>query len=359
MRLGLLVAVVASCVSSALAGGSAQPIESGRIVVGRGVHGVSLGMTRAQVVARLGRPISQNAIGYMEYSEKHLFDVYVRRGTPKRTDLISAAGPGFCLSGGICSLTKGSLKRLVGRFGERLERRALSGGRRRSGLRHPQPLPRAAGQHGLLARTWTDRPGLHRLRRSRRAGVRRATALGARPGAAGRSGCPGRSPIRVLRPHRRHGHVRRSIVPRAAGRASMPAARKRRRERLRHVSALPLRGRRRRMVGGGLLAAALGRRWFRRVVPEGEWGLARLPPADRPPALGGSLPLFLLSPLRLRVRVAHDRLPGFVVLAAVAALVPLPALVVHAAYPLVDAEPAPEPLTEGRGAPAHFRSSFT
>jgi hypothetical protein len=121
MRLGLLVTVVASCVSTGLAGAAAQPIESGRIAVGRGVHGVTLGMTRAQVVARLGRPISQNAIGYMEYSEKHLFDVYVRRGTPKRTDLISAAGPGFCLSGGICSLTKGSLKRLVGRFGERLD----------------------------------------------------------------------------------------------------------------------------------------------------------------------------------------------------------------------------------------------
>ena len=121
MRLALLVTVVASCVSAALAGATAQPIESGRIMVGRGVRGVTLGMTRAQVVARLGRPISQNAIGYMEYSRKHLFDVYVRRGTPKRTDLISAAGPGFCLSGGICSLTEGSLKRLVGRFGARLD----------------------------------------------------------------------------------------------------------------------------------------------------------------------------------------------------------------------------------------------
>src|SRR3954449_5835783 len=121
MRLALLVAVVASCVSAALAGSAAQPIESGRIAVGKGVHGVTLGMTRAQVVARLGRPISQNAIGYMEYSRKNLFDVYVRRGTPKRADLISAAGPGFCLPEGICSLSKGSVKRLVGRFGARLE----------------------------------------------------------------------------------------------------------------------------------------------------------------------------------------------------------------------------------------------
>jgi hypothetical protein len=120
VRLGLLVAVVASCVSAALAGAASQPIESGRIAVGTGVHGVTLGMTRAQVVARLGRPISQNAIGYMEYAKKNLFDVYVRRGTPKRADLISAAGPGFCLPEGICSLAKGSVKRLVGRFGARL-----------------------------------------------------------------------------------------------------------------------------------------------------------------------------------------------------------------------------------------------
>jgi hypothetical protein len=121
MSKAVIVTVVASCLCTGLAGAAAQSIESGRIVVGRGVHGVTLGMTRAQVVARLGRPISQNAIGYMQYSKKHLFDVYVRSGSPKRTDLISAAGPGFCLSGGLCSLTKGSLNRLVARFGSRLK----------------------------------------------------------------------------------------------------------------------------------------------------------------------------------------------------------------------------------------------
>lgn len=121
MRKSAIVAVVASCLCAGLAGAAGRSIESGRIVVGEGVHGVTLGMTRAQVVARLGRPISQNAIGYMQYSKRHLFDVYVRSGTPRRTDLISAAGPGFCLSGGICSLARGSLKRLVARFGPRLK----------------------------------------------------------------------------------------------------------------------------------------------------------------------------------------------------------------------------------------------
>jgi hypothetical protein len=36
-------------------------------------------------------------------------------------DLVTAAGPGFCLSGGICSLRTHSLKRLVSRYGPRLK----------------------------------------------------------------------------------------------------------------------------------------------------------------------------------------------------------------------------------------------
>jgi hypothetical protein len=121
MRRGVFVAVVATCLLAGAAGAAVRPIESGRIVVGSGVHGVTLGMTRAQVIARLGRPVSQNTAGYMQYAKRHLFDVYVRRGSPRRTDLISAAGPGFCLPGGICSMTKGSLKRLAARYGGRLK----------------------------------------------------------------------------------------------------------------------------------------------------------------------------------------------------------------------------------------------
>lgn len=121
MRRALFVTVVASCVCAALAGAAGRAIESGQIVVGRGVHGVTLGMTGAQVVARLGRPLSRNGNGYMQYSKKHLFDVYVRRGSPRRVDLVTAAGPGFCLAGGICSMTKGSLGRLVRRYGPRLK----------------------------------------------------------------------------------------------------------------------------------------------------------------------------------------------------------------------------------------------
>jgi hypothetical protein len=121
VRRALLVAVVATAVCAGLAGAAERSIESGQIVVGRGVHGVTLGMTRAQVVARIGRPLSQNGNGYMQYAQKHLFDVYVRRGSPRHVDLVTAAGPGFCLAGKICSMTKGSLERLVDRYGPRLK----------------------------------------------------------------------------------------------------------------------------------------------------------------------------------------------------------------------------------------------
>ena len=120
MRRYLLGVVVAACVVTGMAGAAARSIESGQIVVGRGIHGVTLGMTRTQVVARLGPPLSQNAAGSMQYSKRNIFDVYVRRGSPRRTDLVTAAGPGFCLAGGICSLRKGSVKRLISRFGIRL-----------------------------------------------------------------------------------------------------------------------------------------------------------------------------------------------------------------------------------------------
>jgi hypothetical protein len=115
-----VLAILAALVATGVAGAARQPIESGQIVVGRGIHGVTLGMTRAQVVARLGPPLSQNAAGSMQYSKRNIFDVYVRRGSPRRTDLVTAAGPGFCLSGGICSLRKGSVGRLISRFGLRL-----------------------------------------------------------------------------------------------------------------------------------------------------------------------------------------------------------------------------------------------
>jgi hypothetical protein len=115
-----VLVVAAALVVVGAAAGSGRPIDSGRVEVGRGIHGITLGMTRAQVVARLGKPVYQNSNGYMQYSRRHLFDVYVR-GRPARVDLVSAAGPGFCLPGGICSMKKGSLELLFARYGAKVK----------------------------------------------------------------------------------------------------------------------------------------------------------------------------------------------------------------------------------------------
>ena len=120
MRTSALAAgALALAVASVASAGGTRAIESGRIDVGRGVHGIVLGMTRAQVVARLGRPLYENANGYMQYSRRHLFDVYAR-GRPRRVDLVTAAGPRFCLPHRICTLRKRSLRRLLRAYGGRV-----------------------------------------------------------------------------------------------------------------------------------------------------------------------------------------------------------------------------------------------
>ena len=192
MRFGLLVAVVASCVPAALAGGSAA---ADRVGAHRGGEGSARRDARHD--ARAGR-CSPGPSDLAERDRLHgvLGEAPLRRLRPERHAEADRPHLGrrprvlpfrrdLLADEGEPEATRRALRRAA-------RRRALPGGRRRSGLRDPQPLPWAAGQHGLLARTWTDRPGLHRLRRPRRAGVRRATALGARPSAAGRSGRPGR-----------------------------------------------------------------------------------------------------------------------------------------------------------------------
>jgi hypothetical protein len=122
MRKRLLLGVIGTCLAVASASGAAaKGIDSGRIVVGRGIAGVTLGMTRAQVIARLGQPIYENRNGYMQYSQLALMDVYVREGRPKHVDLVTAAGRRFCLPTEICSLQQGGLARLLALYGPRLE----------------------------------------------------------------------------------------------------------------------------------------------------------------------------------------------------------------------------------------------
>ena len=76
-------------------------VRSGMITTNRGAARITLGMTRAQVVAALGRPVFQNQNGFMQYGPEGgpLFDVYLD-SSPKRVRLIGVSGRRFCFRGG-------------------------------------------------------------------------------------------------------------------------------------------------------------------------------------------------------------------------------------------------------------------
>lgn len=114
MRLLLAVLAAACLVASAPAA-----VERGTIVVNRGAVGVTLGLTRAAVVAKLGRPLYQNANGYLQYAKVNLFDVYLDVRT-KRVRLIGVSGHRFCTTSGVCMQSRGGIGKLKAQYGKAL-----------------------------------------------------------------------------------------------------------------------------------------------------------------------------------------------------------------------------------------------
>jgi hypothetical protein len=106
----------------ALVPAAAGTVEAGTINVNKGAVGITLGMTRAAVIAKLGKPVYQNANGFMQYSNRNLLDVYFNNAT-KRVRLIGVSGKHFCLAGGgmICMLTNGGIAKLKARYGKTLK----------------------------------------------------------------------------------------------------------------------------------------------------------------------------------------------------------------------------------------------
>ncbi|MEZ5099746.1 MAG: hypothetical protein R3C15_08115 [Thermoleophilia bacterium] len=126
MRRLLLIAVtVAALVAAAPA--LAKTYDEGTILPGRGAAvgpttiPVLIGMKKAKVLAVLGKPVYQNAFGYLQYSKKNLLDVYVNT-SGNRVDLIGVSGRRFCLPFGICMLQAGGLKALKQKYGSALKR---------------------------------------------------------------------------------------------------------------------------------------------------------------------------------------------------------------------------------------------
>jgi hypothetical protein len=122
-RAALAVLIGLLCAASA----SAHTITSGVITVGRGANGVELGMTRAQVTGKLGRPNAENRLGTLTYGSDTanvIFDLYRLIDPPHTVREFVIASPHdahFRLSDGNRIFTKGGLRRLAKRYGKALK----------------------------------------------------------------------------------------------------------------------------------------------------------------------------------------------------------------------------------------------
>ena len=123
MRRAVAGIVSTAALALALAGpAAARTVTSGVITVGKGAGPITLGMSRAQVIAKLGAPLYENSNGYMQYAKvPAMFDVYRDGGARStRVRMLGIAGSGFRLSDGNRIFAKGGLKRLANRYGRRL-----------------------------------------------------------------------------------------------------------------------------------------------------------------------------------------------------------------------------------------------
>ena len=120
---GVLAAAAALAAAVAVTPAGARVIRSGVITVGRGAGPITLGMTRSQVVSKLGRPLYENANGYMQYAQlPSIFDVYrTGGGSRTRVRMLVIGGSGFRLSDGNRIFARGGLRRLSKRYGKQLK----------------------------------------------------------------------------------------------------------------------------------------------------------------------------------------------------------------------------------------------
>ena len=119
-RIGLAVAAaVLALAGSAFA--ASRILTGGAVTPNVGAAGIKLGMTRAQVIAKLGTPVTQNLNGYMQYGPKNLstlFDVYLDTSVhPWRMRMFGISGRNYCLAGGgPCLRRVGGVGKLRARY---------------------------------------------------------------------------------------------------------------------------------------------------------------------------------------------------------------------------------------------------
>ncbi|HEY7003640.1 MAG TPA: hypothetical protein VH281_05110 [Gaiellaceae bacterium] len=115
-------ALATTLLATVAASAALAVVTEGTIRQNRGAAGIRLGMTRAEVVKKLGQPLFENANGYMQYGPDNrpiLFDVY--RGGHNRVRLLGISGRHFCLASGTCMRERFGLRKLRHEFGERLK----------------------------------------------------------------------------------------------------------------------------------------------------------------------------------------------------------------------------------------------
>jgi hypothetical protein len=132
MRKALLVALLATVLA---APASATVIDHGTITVNRGVNGATIGMTRAQVAAALGRPDYTNRNGLMEYSDPSydgggIFDIYLGHRSHRVNGIQIAFEGGFKLQDGNRVFRRGAIRRLFRHYGARVHRNPIYQGTR-------------------------------------------------------------------------------------------------------------------------------------------------------------------------------------------------------------------------------------
>ncbi len=131
MRRLLAIGVLALAVG--LAPVASAVVTQGTIKPNRSAAGIRLGMSKSQVVTRLGAPVYQNMNGYMQYAPDNqptIFDVYLDVATnPDRVRLLGVSGSGFCLAGGgPCLFETGGVGKLKTRYGSALKLVTLEDG---------------------------------------------------------------------------------------------------------------------------------------------------------------------------------------------------------------------------------------
>jgi hypothetical protein len=126
-------AAVVSLVLACAAAAGTTLVTGGPVTPNVSAAGITLGMTRAQVVAKLGKPVYQNLNGYMQYGDESkniLFDVYLDTSVhPWRVRLLGISGRNFCLvGGGPCLRRAGGTGKLRARYDGALKTVTLEDG---------------------------------------------------------------------------------------------------------------------------------------------------------------------------------------------------------------------------------------